>query len=65
MDHSDGPMSSPTAKDLEDDIIKHGFTSIQDVRIGSRVKDFRDRGLRLNSADGLTFCKESVLDDSV
>lgn len=42
-----------------------GFIVIQDETIGGRVKGMRQKRFPIRTADGLTFCKQTVLDDTV
>lgn len=56
--------SFPTPAE-EDSLRSEGFIVVQDETIGAKVKGMRQKRFPIRFADGLTFCKQCVLDDTV
>ena len=59
------PVTSLSEADVRKTFSKDAYFYVEDPAIGECVKAMRGNGFPIESEEGLDFCKQSVLDDTV
>jgi hypothetical protein len=58
-------IASLSTADVQKLFSEDALYYVEDPAVGEQVKEMQDKGFPIESADGLDFCKQNVLDDVV